>query len=106
MNDLKKMFGNRLKCLRKEKGYTQEQFAEVIDISSRALSAIECGKIFVMAASIEKICIALNVSPKSLFDFDFQYFEKKDIKKRLIQILEQNENHLNTIYNIIQGYLK
>ena len=106
MKNIKKLFGKKLKYLRTEKGFTQEQFAELIDMSSRALSAIECGQNFVTANSIEKICSALKTTPKNLFDFDYQTTNKKEIKKDLIQIINKNEKHLNTIYNIVQGYLK
>ncbi len=106
MEDIKKLFGKRLKALREDKKLTQEKFAEKIDISSRALSAIECGKNFVSAETMTKICIALEVTPKMLFDFDFKYKSNNDIKNGLIQLIEGNEAHLLKIYELIEAYLK
>ena len=106
MEDIKKLFGKNLKALREEKKLTQEKFAEKIDISSRALSAIECGKNFVTAETIAKICTALEVSPKQLFDFDFNYKPQKKKKKRLLEMIDSNESHVTKIYEIINAYLK
>ena len=106
MNDIKKLFGKRLKTLREGKLLTQEKFAEKIDISSRALSAIECGKNFVSAETITKICLALEVAPKQLFDFDFKYKSTQDAKKHLIELINGNEEHILKIYEIIEAYLK
>ena len=106
MEDIKKLFGRRLKSLRESKGLTQEKFAEKIDISSRALSAIECGKNFVSAETITKICLALEVAPKQLFDFDFKYKSTKDVKQELLRLIDGNESHLLKIYELIEAYLK
>ena len=53
-----------------------------------------------------KICIALEVTPKMLFDFDFKYKSNNDIKNGLIQLIEGNEAHLLKIYELIEAYLK
>ena len=42
--DFKKAFGEKLKRIRKSRGLTQEQLAEIIEIDSRNLSRIEFGK--------------------------------------------------------------
>lgn len=106
MNDIKKLFGQKLKYVREQKGYTQEKFAEKIDISSRALSSIECGKNFVSSDTLQKICVALQINPKVLFDFDFPYMAAEDMKKELLTIIDKNEEHLAVIYKIIKSYLQ
>ncbi len=106
MDNLKKLFGKNLKKLRQEKKYTQEKLAEKIDISSRALSSIECGKNFVTAETIEKICTALEITPKTLFDFDFQYKEKSEMKDELLYLISNNDRKLADIYRIIKSYLQ
>ena len=40
---IKKELGKKIKRMRIEKGYTQEQLSEFIDISQKALSSIETG---------------------------------------------------------------
>ena len=106
MEDIKKLFGIRLKFLREKNGYTQEKFAELIDISSRALSAIECGHNFVTADTIGRICKVLCVNPKTLFDFDFQFKDKLDMKDELCYLINNNNDKLNALYRLIKAFLE
>lgn len=46
---LKKLLGERIKRLRKNRNLTQEQLAEMIEIAPRNLSRIEVGESFVTA---------------------------------------------------------
>ena len=43
MKDIKKLLGKRIKELRKEKGITQEEFAEMLNVSGRTVSRWETG---------------------------------------------------------------
>lgn len=101
---LKKKFGKRIKYYRELNGLTQEQLAELIDINCRSLSFIERGVNFVKAETIEKICNALNVTPKQLFDFEYSTKAPKDLKEELNNILNNNEEKLADIYRIIKGF--
>lgn len=42
LNDV--LIGKRIRQWRKKRGYSQMQFAEVVDLSTNYLSGIECGK--------------------------------------------------------------
>lgn len=70
MDIIKKGFGNNLKDLRKIRNFTQEKLAESIGINLRQLARIEAGESFVSSETLLKICTALDVTPKSLFDYD------------------------------------
>ncbi len=65
----KKLLGKRIKELRKSNNLTQEQLAEIIDIETASLSAIESGRHFPSLPTIERISIALNTDLKTLFIF-------------------------------------
>lgn len=67
---VKKSFGEKVKRLRKKRNLTQEQLAEMIDISPRNLSKIEVGECFVKAETLEKLLIALDVTTEELFAND------------------------------------
>lgn len=59
--------GKKIRKLREEKGYTQDEFAFLVDISRGHYSCIETGK---FGASVEKltdIAIALNVHVGDFF---------------------------------------
>ncbi|ARS41852.1 transcriptional regulator [Sphingobacteriaceae bacterium GW460-11-11-14-LB5] len=66
--DIKIKFGNKIKALREAKGLSQEAFANLANIDRTYLPGIEKGKRNVSITVIQKLAIALNVSPGSLFD--------------------------------------
>ena len=65
---LKEKLGRRIKEIRKARGYSQEQLAELINMDIPNLSNIERGKRFMTAETLEKIAKALDVTEKELFD--------------------------------------
>ena len=84
MEDFIKSFGKRVKELRKMCGFSQEKFAEKLELSPTTVMAIETGKNFVTYKTLKNICTVLNVAPRDLFDFDVPAGNKKD--KKLKQI--------------------
>lgn len=72
MNSLLKNFGLKVKYYRKFCGLNQEKFAELVDLDPTTITAIETGKHFVKATTLERFCVALNVKPSDLFDFDIE----------------------------------
>lgn len=79
MADLKNGLGHNLKLIRKAKGITQEELAEIIGIHPRQLSKIETGEHFPSCKTLEKVCMALDINPKDLFDFEFLIDETESI---------------------------
>ena len=105
MNDVKKQLGKRIKFYREERKFTQEELAERIGINSKSLSTIECGQNFVTAQTLQNISIALDISIKKLFDFEDSFSQDKNIKEKLFDLINQNEEKVRTMYNILKGYL-
>lgn len=79
MANFKSGLGNNIKLLRKLRDITQEELAEIIGIHSRQLSKIETGEHFPSCKTLEKICIALDVTPKDIFDFEFLINENESL---------------------------
>lgn len=69
LGDLSTHFGRRVAQLRSQNKVTQEQLAEMADISLDFLSLIERGLRSPSFKTLERLAIALNVSVKDLFDF-------------------------------------
>ena len=67
--DIKKLLGNKISQVRKEKGLSQIDFAEMLGVSTNALSVIETGNGFLTAETLEKILEKLNLEPDELFSF-------------------------------------
>ena len=65
--DIKKELVEKIKRIRKQRGLTQNQLAELVDISPRNLSNIELGINFVKAETLDKIIESLNISTEELF---------------------------------------
>lgn len=75
MSDIKKKFGIRLFQLRSEAGMTQAKLADKADLSVDLISRIERGERAPSLESVEKISLALKVSPSQLFNFEGKNFE-------------------------------
>ena len=52
---IKEELGKKIKRMRINRGLTQEQLAEAVDVSQRTLSGIEIGENFVTAETLDKI---------------------------------------------------
>lgn len=66
---------------------------------------IERGNNFITAETLSSIAEALNVTPKKLFDFDDEFVDPKITKEKLFDLINKNEDKIQTIYNIVKGYL-
>ena len=64
-----KMIGLNIAYYRKDRGYTQMQLAELLDIDRSHMSAIELATVGVSLDIIFKLCQVLQLSPRDLFDF-------------------------------------
>ncbi len=69
-NELIVLFGKRLAFLRAERKLTQEQLAELSDVSTDLISLIERGKRSPSFTTIAKLSNALSVEISELFEFN------------------------------------
>ena len=102
--DIKKLLGNKIGSIRKAKGFSQIQFAELLGISTNALSIIETGNGFLTAETLEKILDKLNLEPDELFSFGINKDEKviySDIL-RLLENIKNDKQKLSAIYTFIK----
>ena len=101
---VKILLGEKIKRLRKQRGYTQEQFSEMIDITPRNLSRIEVGESFVTSDTLDKILTALNVPADILFSYE----HLKDDKELLADIytyidkIKINHKQLEKTYRLLR----
>lgn len=63
------LFGLKLKQIRNEKRMSQEEFAWTIGVHRTYLGQIERAEKNITLKNIEKICIALGLDPRELFNF-------------------------------------
>ena len=102
--DFKKAFGEKIKRLRRNRGLTQEQLAELIEIDPRNLSRIEVGTSFVKAETLEKLLNALDVTTEELFANDHIKSSKELAKEinKYIDKIKDNPSKLEKIHKIIR----
>lgn len=67
--DVKALFGHRIRQLRQEKGWSQEEFADHAELDRSYMGCVERGERNVSIENICKIADALDVSPAVLFDW-------------------------------------
>lgn len=66
---LLKKLGIRIAELRKKRKLSQTELGHLCDIDRQNMWAIESGRINPTTLTLDKICEALNISFKKLFDF-------------------------------------
>lgn len=100
-----KKLGKRIKELRKNKGFTQEQLAELIDMEQNSISVIESGRNFPTLATLEKIGKVLGFELADFFNYE--YFEDTEtIKQYAINQLEtMDEKQLRSIFKYIKNII-
>ena len=102
-----KQIGKRIQYLRKQKGLSQEKFAEAIDIATTSLSYIETGRGFMTLATLEKMSKILNIEPYEIFQFSsldsneeiYEYLSRK------IESIRYNGDKLRLAYSILKNIL-
>lgn len=62
MDEIKRLFGDRVKLLRKIRCLTQEQLAECLGLNVRQISRIESGESFVSLDTLKMLSVILNVN--------------------------------------------
>lgn len=104
MNTLK-LFGKRLKEIRKSKNITQEQLAEHVGIEPKQICRIENGTCFTTYEKLQKIAQTLDVE---IYEF-FRYEHKKP-KDALVKEMNElftnaSDEKIETIYKIVTALL-
>jgi transcriptional regulator with XRE-family HTH domain len=67
-NEELKEFGNRVRELRLEKGYSQEKLAELASLHRNYIGMVERGERNMTLLNIKKLARALNIETKELFE--------------------------------------
>ena len=100
---IKDELGKKIKRMRINRGLTQEQLAEAVEVSQRTLSGIEIGENFVTAETFDKIVKALNTTSEELFATN-HLKPKEEILSEIRQktaYISENPDKLDILYNVI-----
>lgn len=98
-----KLVGIRIMQKRKEKKWSQEKLAEMIDISKNHLSSIECGVNLPTVKVTQNICNALGGT------FDYYYLGRinEETKEKIIKSFQKlSENEQKVALELINFYVQ
>ena len=92
-HSVEQIIGKRIQKIRKEKGYTQQQFSEMVELFTNYLSDVERGKSSVRLDKLVKIINALECSANDVFMdvIDCGYMIKSSKVSELIEELPPKE---------------
>lgn len=105
MDNIKILFGRKIKEIRKEKGYTQSRLAELVNVDDKHISCIESGKNFPSPDLLARLSKAFNMEVKDFFEFNYLK-NPKDLKRDLWLMIDSLEpNELILAYKYIKTFL-
>ena len=87
--DTRKLIGNRIKNLRRTRGYSQERLAEITGINSKYLSSIERGVENPTLDLFVRLSQGLKVGIHEIFQIEQEGTEPKLLRKRLKNLVEE-----------------
>ena len=101
--DNKKKLGLKIKELRKRKGLTQEELAELIQMEQNSISVMESGRNFPTLGTLEKIAKVLDVNLSDFFDYD--YIEDIDVIKASTEdsISKMDDKQLRQLFKYVKS---
>ena len=101
-----KLFGLRVKELRKKCNMTQEQLAEKLGVFQKQIGNIETGTTFTTMSNLEKLAQALKVDISDLFTFRHHQTKEELISEINILINQATKEQIQTIYKISKNIIK
>ena len=102
---MKKLFGKRLREIRRRKNLTQEQLAEMINIKTENYSRIENGLSFPKPENIEKLANILNVEISELFRFN-NNLSYDEIFEKIVNKMKSDKEVTIMVYRYLESFGK
>ena len=99
-NAVERAIGRRIQQIRREKGYTQQQFAELVGLSTYYLSDVERGKSSVRLDKLAAIINALGCCADDVFIDVTDYGHKLRMTKlteRIARLPQQDQQRIAAI---------
>lgn len=102
-----KLFGRRVRAIRKASGITQEEAAEAAHLNSKYLGEIERGEKHPSFEVILTLASARDVSAASFFQFEHGDGDEKAIRRRIEALLQRcSPQQIGVTYRILKGLLE
>lgn len=105
-DELLLQFGKNVKEIRQLRGYTQEQFSDMLNVSLNYVSLLERGKCGISLSTIVKVCKVLSTEPNMLFKNIITLYDNIEDSLILNSIREFNDDDKNAVMNLINYIIK
>ena len=105
MGNTKQLLGARIQEIRKQKGIKQAELAELIDIDSKHMSKIECGRCYPSFEVLDKLSDKLNIPVSYFLELDHLKTKETLIKELLEKLKNTSEEKLHIAYKILKEIL-
>jgi transcriptional regulator with XRE-family HTH domain len=105
--DQVRLFGRRIRALRKAAKMTQEKAAEEARLNSKYLGQIERGEKRPSLDAILAMAKALKASPASFFEFDKEEQDERILRKKIESLLhDRSPQQLQQAYRMLRALLE
>lgn len=102
-----KLFGKRVRAIRKAARISQEKAAEAAHLNAKYLGEIERGEKRPSFEAVMALAKALNVSPSVFFEFDREESDDKALRKKIDNLLKgASPQQLQQIHRVINAFLE
>lgn len=101
--DLNIQIGESIKAVREQIGFTQERFAELINVSAQYISDVERGNVGISVATLRKIKEVTAISSDSILMGKCDY---NDVTLIIEQLQNVDVKYINPLKVIINKYLE
>ncbi|UKS29992.1 helix-turn-helix domain-containing protein [Paenibacillus sp. HWE-109] len=106
MSKLSKHVGIKIRNLRKNRGLTQEQLGELVDLPQSYIGGIERGEKNISLETLERIVRTLRVDPSNLFsgyDLTNSQYERSKLLDSTHLLIEQcSDKELTLIKKLVE----
>lgn len=102
MAEFRQKFGAKVKEVRKQKRWTQEYLAEILNVDARSLRKIELGESFPSINTLEKMLDVFGMSTIELFDFEHLQ-PQENLKILIIKMIDSNPDKISEIYKVVKA---
>lgn len=104
MDNIKILFGRKLKEYRNKKKLTQVKLSELVQVDDKHISCIESGKNFPSPELLERLAVSLEIEPKDLFEF-YHLQDIPDLKADIQAMIDKlNKDELSLVYKYIRTF--
>jgi transcriptional regulator with XRE-family HTH domain len=102
-----KLFGKRVRAVRKAARITQEKAAETAHLNAKYLGEIERGEKRPSFEAIIALAKALSVSPANFFQFDGDESDEKTLRRKIeILLADASPHQLVQVHKILKAFLE